>query len=86
MPLLPDPNAGVSAGAMIVPASISARNQSRADSRRAYLDPVLHRPNLHLAVQQTVTRVLIETDGNSNMAVPPFGKLTRAYGVEVSGR
>jgi len=83
VPLFPDPNAGVAAGAFIVPASMSANNQSRMDSRRAYLDPVLHRPNLHLAVQQTVTRVLLESN-ISNIIVPPFGRLVRAYGVEVS--
>ncbi|KAK3294061.1 GMC oxidoreductase-domain-containing protein [Chaetomium fimeti] len=60
VPLLADPNAGVAVGAMIAPSSMSASNQSRMDSRRAYLDPVLHRPNLHLAVQQTVTRLLID--------------------------
>ncbi|KAL2256053.1 hypothetical protein VTK26DRAFT_2264 [Humicola hyalothermophila] len=81
LPHLPDPNAGVGTGTMVVPASMSARNQSRADSRRAYLDPVLHRPNLHLAVQQTITRILLETD-KSSITVPPFGKLTRATGVE----
>lgn len=85
MPLLPDPNAGVGVGAMIVPASIMARNQSRADSRRAYLDPVLHRPNLHLAIQQTVTRILVGSNATSSMAVPRVGKLARAYGVEVRG-
>ncbi|KAK4155418.1 GMC oxidoreductase-domain-containing protein [Chaetomidium leptoderma] len=82
VPLLADPNAGVAAGAMIAPASMSASNQSRMDSRRAYLDPVLHRPNLHLAVQQTVTRVLIGTNGTANIVAPPFGRLVRAYGVE----
>jgi choline dehydrogenase-like flavoprotein len=84
VPLLADPNAGVAAGAMIAPSSMSAANQSRMDSRRAYLDPVLHRPNLHLAVQQTVTRVLTETNGTADINVPPFGRLVRAYGVEVS--
>jgi choline dehydrogenase-like flavoprotein len=84
VPLLADPNAGVAAGAMVAPASMSAANQSRMDSRRAYLDPVLHRPNLHLAVQQTVTRILIETNGTADINVPPFGRLVRAYGVEVS--
>ncbi|KAK4035410.1 hypothetical protein C8A01DRAFT_38093 [Parachaetomium inaequale] len=82
VPLLADPNAGVAAGAMIAPASMSASNQSRIDSRRAYLDPVIHRPNLHLAVQQTVTRVLVETNTITNIVAPPFGRLVRAYGVE----
>jgi choline dehydrogenase-like flavoprotein len=65
---------------------MSASNQSRMDSRRAYLDPVIHRPNLHLAVQQTVTRILVETNATTNIVAPPFGRLARAYGVEVSDR
>ena len=73
MPFLADPNAGVAAGTMIAPASMSASNQSRMDSRRAYLDPVLHRPNLHLAVQRTVTRVLVETNTTTNIVTPPLG-------------
>jgi choline dehydrogenase len=83
--LLDDPNAGVSAGAMIVPSTMSAQNQSRSDSRTAYLDGILNdRPNLHLASEQTVTRILTGTDSTSpNIDVPPFGRLRRAYGVEV---
>ncbi|KAK3324619.1 hypothetical protein B0T19DRAFT_464800 [Cercophora scortea] len=83
IPLLNDANAGVSAGAMIVPATISAQNQSRTDSRTAYLDRVLNRPNLHLASGQTVTRILVGTDGTAPIIVPPFGHLKRAHGVEV---
>lgn len=71
-------------GAMIAPASMSASNQSRMDSRTAYLDPVLYRPNLHLAVGQTVTRLLIESNGTANTAAPPFVGPARAYGVEVT--
>jgi choline dehydrogenase-like flavoprotein len=84
VPLLADPNAGVAAGAMIAPASMSASNQSRMDSRRAYLDPALHRPNMHLAVQQMVARVLIRSNGTAHIISPPFGRLVQAYGVEVS--
>ncbi|KAH6634589.1 GMC oxidoreductase-domain-containing protein [Chaetomium sp. MPI-SDFR-AT-0129] len=58
IPLLADPNAGVAAGATIAPSSMSAANQSRVDSRRAYWDPVERRGGLHLAVGQTVGRVL----------------------------
>ncbi|KAL2133538.1 hypothetical protein VTI74DRAFT_2191 [Chaetomium olivicolor] len=82
VPLLNDPNSGVAAGAMIAPASMSASNQSRMDSRRAYLDPVLHRPNLHLAVRQTVTRVLLEANATGAITVPPLSQLVRAFGVE----
>ncbi|KAH6632595.1 hypothetical protein F5144DRAFT_513114 [Chaetomium tenue] len=64
----------VAVGAMIAPASMSASNQSRMDSRTAYLDPVLYRPNLHLAVGHTVTRLLIESNRTANTAAPPFGE------------
>jgi choline dehydrogenase-like flavoprotein len=84
VPLLADPNAGVAVGAMIAPASMSASNQSRMDSRTAYLDPVVDRPNLHLAVGQTVARLLIEPNGTADTFALPFGRLVRAYGVEVT--
>lgn len=83
IPLLDDPNSGLSSGAMIAPSSISSRNQTRVDSRTAYLDGVITRPNLHIAPGQTVTRILIDSTGSSpNVAVPIFGHLQRAYGVE----
>ncbi|KAK3996779.1 putative GMC oxidoreductase [Cladorrhinum sp. PSN332] len=81
VPILSDPNVGVSAGASIAPASMNAKNQSREDSRRAYLDHVLDRPNLHLASQQTVTRILLGvavTTQSPQSSRPP----RRAYGVE----
>ncbi|KAK4174371.1 putative GMC oxidoreductase [Triangularia setosa] len=82
IPLLPDINAGVSAGASVAPATIDDRNQSRADSRRAYLDSVLSRPNLHLATQQTVTRVLFGTEVVDESFQVPVQGLKRTYGVE----
>ncbi|KAK0627673.1 hypothetical protein B0T14DRAFT_563456 [Immersiella caudata] len=83
MPIINDPNAGTSAGGMMVPSTISAGNQSRMDSRRAYLDNVMNRPNLHIASEQTVTRIQIET--SSNQQIPPFGYRKRAHGVEFAG-
>ncbi|KAK4192416.1 putative GMC oxidoreductase [Podospora australis] len=80
VPVLSDPNAGVAAGATIVPSSILAWNQSRADGRRSYLDPVLDRPNLHLATQQTVTRILFVNETSTGQS--PFEALRRAYAVE----
>ncbi|KAK3374480.1 hypothetical protein B0T24DRAFT_296778 [Lasiosphaeria ovina] len=83
VPLLDDPNAGVSAGAFLSPSSMSAWNQSRSNSRTAYLDSVLNRPNLHLAYGQTVTRILIESgEGSAGIVVPPFGHIRRIQGVE----
>ncbi|KAK0714897.1 GMC oxidoreductase-domain-containing protein [Lasiosphaeris hirsuta] len=82
VPAIGDPNAGWSSGAMIVPASMTAEGQARADSRGAYLDGVMGRPNLHLASEQTVTRILIGAGAASNIVTPPFGHLRRAFGVE----
>ncbi|KAK4160743.1 putative GMC oxidoreductase, partial [Cladorrhinum sp. PSN259] len=80
VPILSDPNVGVSAGASIAPASLNAKNQSREDSRRAYLDHIMDRPNLHLASQQTVTRILM---GAAVMAQNSYSNpLKSAYGVE----
>ncbi|KAK4647166.1 uncharacterized protein QC761_123060 [Podospora bellae-mahoneyi] len=82
IPLLPDINTGIAAGASVAPATINDRNQSRADSRRAYLDSVLSRPNLHLATQQTVTRVLFGTEAIDEDSERPAKGLKRAFGVE----
>lgn len=81
VPILSDPNAGVSAGASVAPASMMARNQSRADSRRAYLNHVLHRPNLHLASQQTVTRILMKDLATGGFPLIPK-RLKKAYAIE----
>lgn len=59
VPINDDANAGDGAGAMLIPSSMSPGNQTRADSRRSYLDPVIGRPNLHVAVGLTVTRLLV---------------------------
>ena len=67
---------------MIVPSSILPKNQSRSDSRTSYIDDAIDRPNLHLATEQTATRIHIERT-DSSIALPPFGKLMRASGVEV---
>lgn len=40
------------------------------------------RLNLHIASEQTVTRILIGAGTTSNIITPPFGHLRRAYGVE----
>lgn len=70
-----EPNDGTCVGAMINPSSMSVQNQSRSDSRTAYLDPVIDRPNLHIATEQTVTQILLET----------VDELQKAVGVEVCG-
>jgi choline dehydrogenase-like flavoprotein len=59
-------------------------NQSRSDARTAYLDTAIDRPNLHLASEQTVTRIWITKTNTPSTPVPPFGQLRRASGVEVA--
>ncbi|KAK4109615.1 GMC oxidoreductase [Canariomyces notabilis] len=70
LPIIHDPNTGIMAGAMVMPATMSATNQSRADGRRSYLDPVLDRPNLHLAVQQTVNSIHLISKASTPRASP----------------
>ncbi len=84
IPLLNDLNAGASTGAVLIPSSMSSKNQSRADSRTAYLDSALSRPNLHLAVGQIVTRLLVGRDNETApRPTPGFDHLERVSGVEV---
>ncbi|ROW13238.1 hypothetical protein VPNG_04841 [Cytospora leucostoma] len=64
-----EPNDGTLFGAMMSPSSMSARNQSRFDGRTAYFDPVIQRPNLHIATEQTVTQILLETVDQLQTAV-----------------
>ncbi|OIW28820.1 alcohol oxidase [Coniochaeta ligniaria NRRL 30616] len=81
VPFLEDPNRGLVAGASIAPSSMHPLNQSRSDARTAYLD-TSNRDNLHIATQQTVTRILIGKNNatSSTPPVPPFGFLRRAFG------
>lgn len=73
--IISEPNDGTCIGAMINPSSMSVQNQSRSDGRTAYFDPVIDRSNLHIATEQTVTRILLET----------VDQLQKAVGVEVCG-
>lgn len=58
IPVNEDLNSGNATGASIVPSSMTTKNQSRADARTAYLDPVLRRRNLHIVTGYSVARVL----------------------------
>lgn len=86
LPLAAEPNDGTCVGAMINPSSMSAQNQSRCDSRTAYLDPVMDRPNLHVATEQMVTQVLLEEVDNPGLGdgESTFDRIQRAIGVEFS--
>ncbi|KAI0970549.1 GMC oxidoreductase-domain-containing protein [Xylaria arbuscula] len=67
IPLNQDLNSGYATGADLVSGSILTLNQSRADARTAYLDPVLWRPNLELLTGHTVTRILNRGVGNRTL-------------------
>lgn len=82
LPIVSEPNDGTCVGAMISPSSMSAQNQSRCDSRTAYLDPVIDRPNLHVATEQMVTQVLLE-EADSPGSDVGGSTLQKAVGVEV---
>ncbi|KUI68761.1 Oxygen-dependent choline dehydrogenase [Cytospora mali] len=64
-----EPNDGTCLGAMTAPSSMSVQNQSRSDSRTAYFDTAIDRQNLHIATEQTVTQILLETVGEEQRAV-----------------
>lgn len=84
IPLNGDLNSGYATGANLVPASITAKNQSRADARTAYLDPVLLRPNLELLTGYTVTRIL-SRPGNGTAGNPSRGREGVPKGVTIAG-
>ncbi|KAI1172711.1 GMC oxidoreductase-domain-containing protein [Nemania sp. FL0916] len=87
IPLNEDLNNGYATGANLIPASVTAENQSRADARMAYLDPVLSRPNLELLTGHTVTRILSGAVGNkTHYSHNPRGASGRvtAIGVELA--
>ncbi|KAI1168227.1 GMC oxidoreductase-domain-containing protein [Nemania serpens] len=67
IPLNEDLNSGYATGAGLVPSSVTAENQSRADARTAYLDPVFSRPNLEVLTSHTVTRILNGAVGNETL-------------------
>ncbi|MET3927382.1 GMC family oxidoreductase N-terminal domain-containing protein [Devosia sp. 2618] len=60
IPLNPDFNGATQQGAGLY--TFTQRNGQRVTAEGAYLDPVRHRPNLHVLSERTVTRVVM--DGN----------------------
>ncbi|KAI9899684.1 hypothetical protein N3K66_006145 [Trichothecium roseum] len=60
IPRVGDLNTGNTTGAAIIPSSMTLKKQSRASARSSCLDPVVVRENLHVAVEQRVTRILLD--------------------------
>lgn len=86
MPIMSEPNNGTGYGAWLAPSSLAADNQSRSDSRVAYADSALDRPNLHLATQQMAQRIIFDMVNDNAHGFNSTGLSTsyRATGVEVS--
>lgn len=84
VPIIDDPNRGIGYGAAFAPSSMDPKTQTRSDARTAYVDSVIDRSNLHIATQQTVTRILLEKR-NATTPVAPYGILRHAVGVEAAG-
>ncbi|KAJ4265004.1 hypothetical protein NW762_005247 [Fusarium torreyae] len=75
LPLIHDVNNGTAAGAMILPSSIHPDNQTRFDAREAHFNPTSHRYNLHIATNQTITKLVLD---NSTL----YNSTRRVVGVE----
>ncbi|KAI0520804.1 GMC oxidoreductase-domain-containing protein [Xylaria bambusicola] len=85
IPLNADLNSGYATGADFVSGSIFKLNQSRADARTAYLDPVISRPNLELLTGYTVTKILNGVVGNQTSRNLARGLGTKWGEVTVAG-
>ncbi|GAW25110.1 putative GMC oxidoreductase [Rosellinia necatrix] len=85
VPLNEDINSGSATGANLVPGSVKAGNQSRADARTAYLDPILQRPNLELLTGHTVTRIRNRAVGNRTSQNSPWGLWGVSKRVTIAG-
>ena len=60
VPTVYDQALGAFAGATFIPTSVEPGNQTRADARVSYYDPISTRPNLHILTDQQVTKILME--------------------------
>ncbi|KAH0010589.1 alcohol oxidase, partial [Aureobasidium melanogenum] len=85
MPVSYDPNDGTTAGASFLPLSLNPANQTRCDARSAYFEPYAARPNLWIATNQYVTRILFEGgSGNPNTTIPTPGDASTGQGSSFS--
>ncbi|EWG46293.1 hypothetical protein FVEG_06833 [Fusarium verticillioides 7600] len=75
LPIIGDVNNGTAAGAMILPSSMHPDNQTRFDAREAHFNSVSSRYNLHIATNQTVTQLVLDSDS-------AYSSSQRVMGVE----
>ncbi|TKA65000.1 hypothetical protein B0A49_07968 [Cryomyces minteri] len=88
IPTALDPNDGTVAGASFLLVNIDPVNMTRSTARKAYYDPYVARPNLWVATEQHVTRLIIEgVAGNSNstLANPGDGSVGSGNSTGVGG-
>lgn len=76
LPIIGDVNNGTAAGAMILSSSMHPGNQMRFDAREAHFDSASLRYNLHIATNQTVTQLVLDSNSAHNSS-------QRVMGVEV---
>lgn len=76
LPVIGDLNNGTAAGAMILPSSMQPDNQTRFDAREAHFNSASRRYNLHIATNQTVTQLVLDSNSAHNSS-------RRVMGVEV---
>ncbi|CCT71164.1 related to alcohol oxidase [Fusarium fujikuroi IMI 58289] len=73
LPIIGDVNNGTAAGAMILPSSMHPGNQTRFDAREAHFDSASLRYNLHIATNQTVTRLVLDSNSAHNSSQRVMG-------------
>ncbi|KAF5975699.1 alcohol oxidase [Fusarium coicis] len=73
LPIIGDVNNGTAAGAMILPSSMHPDNQTRFDAREAHFNSVSSRYNLHIATNQTVTQLVLDSDSAYNSSQRVMG-------------
>ncbi|SCO88110.1 uncharacterized protein FRV6_12237 [Fusarium oxysporum] len=66
LPVIGDVNNGTAAGAMILPSSMQPDNQTRFDAREAHFNSASRRYNLHIATNQTVTQLVLDSNSAHN--------------------
>ncbi|RKK79028.1 hypothetical protein BFJ69_g5251 [Fusarium oxysporum] len=79
LPVIGDVNNGTAAGAMILPSSMQPDNQTRFDAREAHFNSASRRYNLHIAANQTVTQLVLDSNSAHNSS-------RRVMGVEFAPR
>ncbi|KAH7202122.1 hypothetical protein DER44DRAFT_842185 [Fusarium oxysporum] len=79
LPVIGDVNNGTAAGAMILPSSMQPDNQTRFDAREAHFNSASRRYHLHIATNQTVTQLVLDSNSAHNSS-------RRVMGVEFAPR